>query len=212
MSRSFPLTTALRESIHAALLRHRFAEEIEASRAAWAAFADAVYRDIYDATTRRRMEALPKGWLPESEDIRVQFGDASRYDELYFDGRRHSRHEAFMKYRDNAKISRRITSVHRNGCAKTYDFGHTLCAAYEDLRGREKGLQDQIGTAATQASALLRNATTTKKLIDEWPEVAPLVEAVLPTSQRIRTLPAVPIADLNAAFRLPVTQDTGAAA
>jgi hypothetical protein len=71
----------------------------------------------------------------------------------------------------------------------------------EYMQARRK-MADTIDVAAREAAAAFNAMTTVKKLRDNWPEVIPLVEKLLPSSVN-RNVPTVPVVLLNAKFGLP---------
>jgi hypothetical protein len=71
----------------------------------------------------------------------------------------------------------------------------------EYMQARRK-MADTIDVAAREAAAAFNAMPTVKKLRDNWPEVIPLVEALLPSPAN-RNVPSVPVVLLNAKFGLP---------
>jgi hypothetical protein len=71
----------------------------------------------------------------------------------------------------------------------------------EYMQSRRK-MADTIDVAAREVSAAFNAMSTVKKLRDNWPEVIPLVEKLLPSPVN-RNVPTVPVVLLNAKFGLP---------
>jgi hypothetical protein len=72
---------------------------------------------------------------------------------------------------------------------------------FEYIQSRRK-LAETIDVAAREVAAAFNAMPTVKKLRDNWPEVIPLVEALLPSPAN-RNVPSVPVVLLNAKFGLP---------
>jgi hypothetical protein len=71
----------------------------------------------------------------------------------------------------------------------------------EYMQSRRK-MVDTIDVAAREVAAAFNAMPTVKKLRDNWPEVIPLVESLLPSPAN-RNVPSVPVVLLNAKFGLP---------
>jgi outer membrane murein-binding lipoprotein Lpp len=77
---------------------------------------------------------------------------------------------------------------------------HPLSTQFEQLENEYKAITEKCDAIRTQVRAALSNVNTVKQLLTVWPESAEL----LPTSAAPKpTLPAVCVADLNAAIGLP---------
>jgi septal ring factor EnvC (AmiA/AmiB activator) len=75
-----------------------------------------------------------------------------------------------------------------------------LSVQFEELEREDKAISDKRETIRTQVKAALSNVNTVKQLLAAWPEAAEL----LPTNAAPKpTLPALCVADLNAAIGLP---------
>lgn len=72
---------------------------------------------------------------------------------------------------------------------------------FEYIQSRRK-MAETIDVAAREVAAAFNAMPTVKKLRDNWPEVIPLVEALLPSPAN-RNVPSVPVVLLNAKFGLP---------
>jgi hypothetical protein len=71
----------------------------------------------------------------------------------------------------------------------------------EYMQSRRK-MAETIDVAAREVAAAFNAMPTVKKLRDNWPEVIPLVESLLPSPAN-RNVPTVPVVLLNAKFGLP---------
>lgn len=196
------LTNDLRDTIATDILRHRFNEQVDALIADRAALADAVYNDIYRKADREKMEALPKGWLPEETNIGVQFGaPGSRYESLEFSGQFYGKLSALRAKREDERVTRRVPHKHRSGCVKVYEEAHKLAIRHQEIDARQSALMAEYDAASRQTKAALVSVSTIKRLIEVWPEVAPFAAR---HEDAPRQLPAVPTEKLNEMLGLPV--------
>jgi hypothetical protein len=196
------LTTYIRENLSKDLLKHRFGDAAASLVADRAAFALKVYNDIYSEADRKKMAALPEGWLGKDSDITVQFGDGRGYGKLEFSGSVYGDVHAVLKEPVDT-VYRLVIHQHLRGCAKAYERTHEFAAEYDALRERQKDLSTQISLARRQTEAALTKATTLKRLVDIWPEIEPFVEKYI---DKPKPLPALPTNELNALLDLPVSE------
>jgi hypothetical protein len=199
------LTVASREQIAAAVLRHRFTDEVETLVKDRSALADDVYNDVYRKADRDKILALPDGWLPESKSIIAKFGEVDRhYAEIGFDGGLYGKLLCLRKKverRDD--LSRRILWKHHGRCWKVYPSDHRLTARFVTLCDRQEDLQRRVREGEAQINSALANVSTVAALLKAWPEVEPFVK---PLGAAPVKLPAISIKTLNETFRLPVAE------
>lgn len=195
------LTNWMREAIVKAVVAHRFAEPAMAIVARRAALAAKVYDDLYSAADQKKMAALPRGWLPESNDMYVKFG-AGSYDRLPFNGSTYGNVSSVTPKLETAK--RRIIADHDGGCVRTFDGTNPICSEYDLIEAEHKELSAQIQSATKQAEAAVASVSTVKRLIDLWPEIEPFASKY--EDEAKPNLPALPTAQLNALFKLPVAE------
>lgn len=194
------LTKETREAIAKDLVKHRFAEAVQAVYRKRADLADAVYRDLYKASEREQMATLPAGMLPEVDDMGVRFGGV--YTNVYFSG---------YIYGDLAKVAtvdrngshRRVFFKHKGGCVKDYDARHKLAIQHEEVSGAAADLVKEVDAAHRAALGAISKVGTVKRLIEVWPEVAPF-------ARRFDTgpaqLPMIRTEQLNKILDLPVSE------
>lgn len=196
------LTNSMRERIAKAVLKHRFAEIAAGLVAERAAFALTIYNDVYSEAERRKMAALPAGWLCDHEAIGAQFGGGAGYAILNFNGSAYGSSTGLLAT-SLGHVTRRLPYTHRNGCAKVYETASALSTEHFAQKERLTDLNKQVDTAGRQINAALAQPGTTDRLIELWPEVEPFVKKLEPTAP---FLPSIPVARLNAMFGLPVTE------
>lgn len=201
--KSVPLTEAMREKIIEAMIVHRFTADVEALFSDRATLADQIYKDLYKAGDRARMEELPNGWLPEAESLRVKFGDErDGYDDIQFTGRMfYHGWSIFSRNHEAPRAKRRVADRHKDGCAKAYDPSHKRVAQWRAIKDQEEALRAQIEEVRREIKGALSSIGTTARLLQAWPEAAPFLAAF---EKRVAVVPAIPVADLNAKLGLPV--------
>jgi hypothetical protein len=198
------LTNYIRETLALEIMRHRFSDEIEAFVTSRKSFASDVYDDLYRKVEREKIDALPAGWLPETNLISVQFGDTgAAYASLYFNG---GVYGSFNKLRKKStdkieNINRRVLSKHNNHCAKVYAPDHRLSVRHQALISASKDLGERISAAEKQANAAINSVTTLPALLKSWPEIEPFTQRFFSNPTK---LPAIPVGKLNEIFKLPV--------
>lgn len=195
---SIRLTNEIRESITKAMLKHRFSKELEKLLRMRAKLADRVYRDLYTASERKQMEALPGGWLPSSEGIKFQASGC--YQHIPFNGGFYGELNSAITSKPE-RVPRLFAAEHNGSCVKVYDGAHPISAAHMEAEASFKDLSDRYSTAKRQIEAALAKASTTKRLIELWPEAAPFCA---PFEKDAPSLPSVPVSTLNALLDLPV--------
>ena len=169
-SKSTKLTKYLRDSICRQIIKDSFDSQFAEIEAERKVFSLKVYDDIYSGETRQAMDALPSGWLPESDEFYVQFGaDGSGYCRRAF---------------DSPKRFLGKDVITRTQCLKVYDTGHPLTHEHEDLTNKLNDLRAKKDKAIQQAMAVLESCTTTKQLKELWVEIAKYVEQYEPTEER----------------------------
>lgn len=197
---SVRLTNEIREEITTAMLRHRFSKEVAKLVALRAKLADRVYRDLYSPADRKKMEALPDGWLPVDDDVQCRFQGS--YQRLKFNGGIWG-DLYFLIDKEVEVVNRRLAAKHKSSCAKVYDGGHPIAEAYAEVEGVTKDLTERFKDAKRQIKSALSRATTTTRLIELWPEVRPFCSDY---EHAAPSLPAIQTSALNAMLDLPVSE------
>lgn len=196
------LTTSIRNAIANAVMKHRYEATVSALIDEKAAFAVNVYEDLYSKSTRDKMNALPEGWLPSSDNVAVQFG--ASYERIYFNGYTYGKLVSVIASEDRRKDGGlRLLGKHAHGCAKVYDATHPLSIAHSNLESKERRLKTEFEETRLQVEAALNAVTTTKRLIETWPEIAPFASQF---DDEKPQLPAIPTQQLNKILGLPVSE------
>lgn len=163
----------------------------------------------------RRLNNMETAWLSTDHRVEVNIGGMLRLN-LEFSGNIY--HLVSDRARRSYKCPENIYRPVRTDvtCNKkgVWDSGYNnrsvIVIPDTDPLGIEiKALLDEISAAKeeyntkhSQAWAALEAATTTKKLIEMWPEIAPFV----PTPPPPVALPVIQREDLNSAFALPLNK------
>jgi hypothetical protein len=200
---SVRLTKEIREEITAAMLCHRFGRELSKIVKERAAFAQAVYDDLYKAADRKRISDLPEDWLPSSSTIKFRAG--TDYMELPFNGHFYGPLNASLPEADRAAESgfKPFASKHARTCVAAYDANHKLAIRFAALQSKFKDVTDRHSAAESQIKVALNKASTTARLIELWPEAAPFCKAYEAAAP---SLPSIPTGALNAMLDLPVSE------
>jgi len=184
---SLKLTETMRQRITTALLQHRFEKEELALKRREHDVAMKVHRLRYDASMRKRMEALPSGWLPTAsrvwvkaatiggtwlgytEPVRLPTGDQGAY-----------------VYLDKIKNS------------------DAVAAAVIDLHGAKQAYDERRAAIASETTKTLASFGTVARLLAAWPELKPFTDKLGFDASK-KSLPAVIPGELNKSLGLPVT-------
>lgn len=184
------ITKDLRERMLKELVHHGYANAIKAADDAVKAVGDKVWEDIY-ADQISHMMALPSGFMRTDSSINVNWA-----------GQR--RHIRFSE-------SKRVAEKHHSGCwstvAKVYESHSGLMARYDNAQTALDDVTSKRDAAKRQAEATLNSVTTFKKLFEIWPDCRPLLEKF--DEEKPTYAMTVPVAQLNAAFGLPVAEQGG---
>lgn len=181
---SVRLTEDMRRDITRALLDHKLAKREEAHKASEFKLALRVYNSVFSATDRKKMEALPDGWLPEEAYINIRLG-----------GEFHRYHFSAPDKNGKRECRRFTSKTRREDFA--IDVRSDLGAAMAAHRDEGEAIRVARNELKAKAAGVLASVTTTARLAEVWPEVVALIPKYVP-----RQLPAVRRDELNAAFGL----------
>lgn len=197
---SVKLTKTHREEILKRAIQHAFKDEVLALMSKFAKLANDVYEDVFSAADRKKMEALPEGWLPGDSEIRVTFG--SEHTWLKFNGRNGYMLEVECVW--PTEQHRRFPTSKRSKVCKVYDARDAMSVRYEELINARKDLSNRVSEARSNAMAALNRATTLQRLLEGWPEIEPFTRFI-PRDRP--SLPAIKTDVLNTLLDLPITEE-----
>lgn len=181
------ITSVMRLTIARKLLSHRFEADDAASRKRENELAMRVHRLRYDAPTRRRMDAVPDGWLPTESRFLIEI--PGRSDKLYLIDPVRVQFVDMGRYFNLGKVKSAAAQ------ALAVDIAHHLDAK-ESLARAKRALSEKTDST-------LRGFATIERLVKAWPEVKPFIDQ-LGYDVAKKSLPAVIPTGLNADLGLPV--------
>ena len=197
------LTNTLRDQIQRSLLTHVFKKRVEELITKHAEFAAKVYDDFYTAEERRKMNALPEGWLRTDDDFKVVFGElSSSYRHLSFNGLFHADGLSGISYTKPERVYRRFLSAGWDYPKKKYESNHPLSKEVYELQDLVKDLEAEIKERRETCRGILYSCTTANSLVKAWPEIRPFIPEYCFQKQDSRVI-ALPLEKLNKNFNLP---------
>ncbi len=137
---SMRLTNAHRDEILSRALKHAFGAQVEKLRDAYISLANDVYDDVFSEADRKRIDAMPEGWLPVDGEVYVCF--SSSHCRLAFNGR-NARIRGQNLCEIGATVYRRFPNKQRGACLEVYSAAHKLSERYETLRDTYTDLQEK---------------------------------------------------------------------
>ena len=183
---SVRLTEDMRNDITRALVNNSLGKRDEAHKLTEFKLAARIYNSVFSAADRKKMEALPEGWLPKESFIDTRLG--GQFHRYHFStpdksGKREHRRFTSKTLREDFVIE--VRSDLGTAMAAHRDEGEAIRVARNELKAK--------------AAGVLASVTTTARLAEVWPEVVPFIPKYVP-----RQLPAVRRDELNAAFGLRI--------
>jgi len=184
--KSVRLTQDMRQKILCRLLEHAFGDRQKELRTDDEAFGLAVYEDVYDVLTRRRMKAFPEGFLKLKIHLKVAFG--GQQDQVCWKGLRPT------------------SAAHEYDRAKSYLADHPLSKRRDELEQRRSRLREEQNKSRSQIKSVLDSCSTIRQLVEIWPEASSFVEDFAASGPAAVTALALPIKSLNEQLGLPPVQ------
>jgi len=192
------LTTRIRESMAGALVAYRFLEEAKALARTNADLLERVYTYCYSPEVQAAMAVVDKAFpvylnnapfaLCHSMQLNV------RGARIALEGTLTSRWGALPR---QAPTTRLLASRYFPHPIEDEALAAEIVAHAQNIQQFHEDGQ----TAYMEALSVLNGITTTDKLGKAWPEAMPVVEHLIPETDR--TLPVVQVAAINTKFRLP---------
>lgn len=188
--KSRKLTQSNRFDILHAILAHRFAKEAAQICIAYRRLAEQLYHRKYNVHAQVAMNALGDGWLPEDTSFRVQLGGAYWEADFNYCGVRGVRGSDLP---ETARYRFLARDVNGNRCLLALEAGDPLTIEYECIVARHMEHDARREEASSKINAVLASVTTTARLLEVWPEIAPF----LPGPPSVHNLPAPRVDELN---------------
>lgn len=173
--KSIRLNQNIRDNISGRLISERFKKQFEELQDQWRQLAMMVYIDAIPIKELNIAKKLPDHWLPTVDDIKVSFDGNITYLPL--------------------KEDVIVPASKAHCCIISYDKDHELTTHYHVLKDARDSLHGQKVEARKHIMSVLGSVTTTKKLIEVWPQIEEVVMAVLPKEPA--PVPALPIKKIN---------------
>lgn len=179
------LVNSMRQKIVKALLDHKFKAVQEKLALEQEAIGDLVYRhrmlpELEKLLTKANNLHPGASQLTNNVGVKTKMMQASAY----------------------YKLSSYRTCPHQ-GLGSNNNLSEELIVLVDAHELAKQNLTQEKETAKLKAEAVLATCNTLNQLEERWPEVMPIVREigfVAPT----KNLPAIPVADLNATFDLPI--------
>lgn len=169
------LNSTIRDTIVKHLMAHRFEKQEKALEEKKAALGDLAYQTVIDALPEREKALLaqvPDNWLRSRTGLHFSF--PGNYELVDLNGTRY--------------LPEKLIRTHQ------------LEAIVEYERARNS-LKQEKRDAKHAAQTALGKVTTVKRLLEEWPEIKPIVDKALPESHQPKP-PSLRKEDLNKQFAL----------
>jgi hypothetical protein len=195
------LTIHNKRIITGRILTYRFKKDADTLVRRYRKLALDIYNDIYSESLRKKMAELPAGWLPQVTHFSMSF--AGDYATLYFDGPRFGNtynYGTHFNERDEAETKYVMLDKDRKGAVKYFDANDKFTDEYRELRNLSKDFESSLKEGYNKIQQAFRLSTTVQGLKIKWPEVTPFLGDL----DTVSMVPALPLADLNQYFELPV--------
>lgn len=184
------LTNDIRAEICKKILNHGFGQRQAEFLKEEKELADKVYNRQYPAAVRTHMQALPKSFLLEAENVTVYVGGESIQLTL--------------------AESRRIAKMYAYQYDEKFalDSDDELAKAVRKHAHAKKKFKEEYKEAKNKAESVLDSVKTTSRLLEVWPEIEMWVKPFESDDKPVITTLAIPIASLNRVLDLPPEQST----
>lgn len=190
------LTTAMRESICKAMLRHAFLERWEELVVQKRELCKEIYETAFRKEERTEMERLPHGWLPTRDGLQIAVG--SSYLSFSVSGW----FSVSRLTEGSEKKSVRVPNHSKDGAVLLLDVADPLAIKAQRLHDATQDFRKDVERAWSASFNAVSKCSTVNRLRELWPESEPF----LPKEQPKPQLPALPIAALNTMLQLPAEE------
>lgn len=201
------ITKQMKEDMTKAALKHAFRSTAEALVKDRAEFMARLYDSVFPKSIRDRMEALPRGYVHEDDDIKFMFSSETievKFNGWYSGGFYGARPEWAKVMDCPESISKRMSETVKSGIAIVLNGADPMTTEFEALQNRSKDLCKKIGEAEVAINVALNQCTTIKSLLKAWPEFEAFAKPYdLPDERR---LPVAQTSKLNKLLDLPVDE------
>lgn len=180
------LTHGMRDIIAGEILEHRFKGTREAIEAKRKKLNEDIADQALTKKDRATIASIPKGWLAETDCIRVNFNGC--------------RYHCTLPARRPFPASMFSSSFYH--VSLTFSADSPIFQRWEALEKEAKQYSEDYSQRRKEVHAVLNSVTTLGKLFSIWPECEPIVKG-LKLSAPAYPVPAVQLKTLNKALGLP---------
>jgi hypothetical protein len=156
-----------RGKIRAAILDGRFKKADESHLADMQQLGRKVYYQAFSVSDRRKMRSLPDGWLPKVKEFGARLGTD----------------DVFFEYAEDGAVPVPFEKYDRYGAPVILALPpeDALSQIWKGIQSRKRARDEEENNLTREINAVLYSATTAKKLVETWPEIASIVEGVCET-------------------------------
>lgn len=204
------LSNSDREAICKLVLKHRFEQEYLTLALRRQSLAFALYNSMYSEELQKQMKKLPKGWLPDEDGLRFDFGSRSDVMKFYPDLGNSSPYprpwDRFLGDAPGLGTTRLVPYRDRDRTLKAFGARDPFSIERDTIVNEIVKLNETMMGARVQVRTALLQANTARKLIELWPEIEPFVRSAL-SGLPPASLPAVRTDLLNDMLKLPAEKE-----
>jgi hypothetical protein len=174
---SVKLTNDMRDSIIRGIIEDKYRDRMDELTQRFAEFSNRMYAKCFSNTTIKKINDLPKGWLPEENDFLVEI--AGQVIQLTFDGYFARQRTALNQSNSidwDQRPTKRFPTNKTRGVIKTFDGGSSVHAEYQQIEYDLEKLNEEVATLKNELRGVLYSCSTSKRLLDTWPEIEPYLK------------------------------------
>jgi hypothetical protein len=185
MSNNVKLSNYVRDQIIANAMKGAFEEEFKAVKAKLAAHAMVCYRSVISEADEKAARKAPAEFLNITNNFRLCFREAGACRRLADE--------------DNIEVPKAMPFRSGNSLGFISIEDPELYRIYREIDEERDALIEKRATLRDSLKRTVYSTTSLKKLIEMWPEVEGFLPADMTAPKPM--LPALPVADLNAALK-----------
>ncbi len=184
------LTTWKKERIVKDVMKYKFSKvDLELTQLE-DKFSMEVYNATYTKEERQLLSSLPENFVKLVDSISANIAGCWSCTAFY-----------------NSLGERRKVRVPAIFKTMTFDGSSAIGLAGSQFTDKARDIRDEKGRVSANIRAILNSVTTTKKLVEIWPEVLPFLNTTTHSSVPNRALPVIRVSELNKMLGLPVDEE-----
>lgn len=172
------LTKHHRQELERQLLQGRFDKRYQRLEALRIRLGISIYKAAFNRAERELLNRLPRGWVPRVDEVQASMnGTVQSFpvgDEVPIPANKQGR------WNSNVPLIVVDSKEHRR-----------LYERYEAIQEEERLLNKEANEARSEIRAVLAGLNTAKQLKQHWPEIAHIVDAVVPEKDKVSRAIAV---------------------